>query len=300
MSGALKEVRERITSVKSTQQITNAMKMVSAAKLRRAQNAITEMRPYANRLQRMMKNILSNIEGDASSSFGKEREKTNVAMVIITSNRGLCGAFNTNVIKAAIKKINTDYKSFAESGNLTIYGIGKKGNDAAKKLYGADMVNSTYVNLFSDLAYDNVSAVSQELMDSFISGKYDEVFVSYGRFKNAVVQYPECLQFLPVQKVEQAKDEDASKMKADYIFEPNEHELLEQLIPSILQTTFHKYVLENHASEHGARMSAMDSATENAKELLNELKISYNKARQESITNEILEIVGGAAALEGG
>lgn len=300
MSGALKEVRERITSVKSTQQITNAMKMVSAAKLRRAQTAITEMRPYADRLQRMMKNILSNIEGEASSSFGTEREKTKVAMVIITSNRGLCGAFNTNVIKAAINKINTDYKAFADSGNLTIYCIGKKGYDAARKLYGEKLINKKYVNLFNDLAYDNVSAVSQELMDSFIDGTYDEVFVSYGRFKNPVVQYPECLQFLPVGKIEPVATEETSTKKADYIFEPNEQELLEKLIPSILQTTFHKYVLENHASEHGARMSAMDSATENARDLLSELKISYNKARQESITNEILEIVGGAAALEGG
>ncbi len=300
MSGKLKEVRERIGSVKSTQQITSAMKMVSAAKLRKAQQAITEMRPYADRLNRMMINILSNIEGGASTSFGQEREKTNVAIVVITSNRGLCGAFNTNVVKAAIKKIEEDYKPFLDSGNCKILTVGKKGYDALKRTYPESAFIKDHISLFDDLSFDNVSKVSQGLMDAFILGDYDEVYVCYGRFKNPVVQYPTCVRFLPVEKLPVVEGTKEKKHNADYIFEPSKEELLEKLIPSILQTSFRKYCLDNHASEHGARMSAMDSATENAKELLKELKINYNKARQESITNEILEIVGGAAALEDG
>jgi len=301
MSGKLKEVRERISSVKSTMQITSAMKMVSAAKLRKAQQAITEMRPYADRLNRMMINILSNVEGDAGSSFGVARDVNKAAIAIVTSNRGLCGAFNTNVAKAAMKKIDEDYQDLLKSGNLTIYCVGKKGYDMLKSKYPAEVFNNEYQNIFSDLTFDNVSVVSRLLMDQFIAGDVDEVFVSYGRFRNPAVQYPECTQFLPVKKLEVPTEKDKEKAKnADYIFEPSKQELLEQLIPSILQTSFHKYCLDTNASEHGARMTAMDAATENAKELLGELKINYNKARQESITNEILEIVGGAAALEDG
>jgi len=301
MSGKLKEVRERIGSVKSTQQITSAMKMVSAAKLRKAQQAITEMRPYADRLNRMMINILSNIEGGGSTSFGQERERVNVAVVVITSNRGLCGAFNSNVIKAAAKKIEEDYKGFLQSGNCKIITIGKKGYDSLKRTYPESAFIKDHISLFDDLSFDKVSQVSQGLMDAFTLGEYDEVYVCYGRFKNPVVQYPTCVRFLPVEKLPTPTEGAKEKSRnADYIFEPSKEELLEKLIPSILQTSFHKYCLENRASEHGARMSAMDSATENAKELLKELKINYNKARQESITNEILEIVGGAAALEDG
>ena len=203
--------------------------------------------------------------------------------------------------KLPSRKIETDFQSHVENKTLTIYTIGKKGYDMLKSKYPEDVFNTEYIDIFNDLSFDNVSRVSAELMDNFILGDVDEVFVSYAKFKNAAVQFANCVQFLPVAKLKvDTKDIEKSKRNADYIFEPSKQELLEQLIPSILQTSFQKYCLDTHASEHGARMTAMDSATENANDLLGELKIYYNKARQESITNEILEIVGGAAALEEG
>ncbi len=296
MGANLKEVRERIKSVKSTQQITKAMKMVSAAKLRRAQQAITQMRPYANKLNDMLVNILSNLDGDSSTTFGEHRDVKNAIVVVVTSNRGLCGAFNTNVIKAASHAIETKYASLRASGNLTILCIGKKGYDFFKKRFPEDKVIADYVNIFSDLSFDNVAQVSQKLMDLFESGEYDAIDVAYGRFKNAAMQIPELFQFLPVEKLEPKQG--ASKTKADYIFEPDKESLLKHLVPSILQTKFQSFLLDTHASEHGARMTAMDAATENAEELMKDLKITYNKARQEAITRELSEIVGGAAALE--
>jgi len=298
MSGKLKEVRERIKSVQSTQQITKAMKMVSASKLRRAQQAITEMRPYANRLDKMMKNIVSNLDGDINSPYVKIREPKKVAIVVITSNRGLCGAFNTNIIKEAIIKVEGVYASQRAAKNLTFVFIGKKGYDVLKKRYPDCDIVKDYIDLFSDLSFENVSKVSQMLMDNFQSGEYDKVDVCYGQFRNAAVQEPKAVQFLPVTSME-TKDKKVVKSKADYIFEPDKETLLNELIPSILQTTFQKFVLDNHASEHGARMTAMDNATTNAEELMKELKINYNKARQEAITKELSEIVGGAAALNG-
>jgi len=298
MSGQLKEVRERIKSVKSTQQITKAMKMVSAAKLRKAQQAITQMRPYANRLDLMLKNILSNLEGDADTSFGKAREVHSVAMVVVTSNKGLCGAFNSNVIKSAVAKIERNYKAIYEAGQLTILPIGKKGYEYFKKNYPKANIIKDHVLLVTHLTFEAVEAAALIVMDGFLDGTFDKVEASYGRFRNAAVQFPETVQFLPVKKLEGSKKED-SRLKADYIFEPDKQLLLEHLIPSILKTTIHKFVLDTHASEHGARMTAMDNATENAEELLKDLKISYNKARQEAITKELAEIVGGAAALEG-
>lgn len=297
MGANLKEVRERIKSVKSTQQITKAMKMVSAAKLRRAQQAIQQMRPYADKLNEMLVSILSNLEGDAATSYGVEREVKNPAVVVVTSNRGLCGAFNTNVIKAAVAKIEQDFEAQRAAGNLTIICIGKKGYDYFKKRYSDCTIVNDYVNLFSDLSFDNVSTVSQLLMDGFNDESYDAIFVSYGRFRNAAVQFAEVDQFLPVPKMEKSEDDKA--IRADYIFEPSKEELLDHLVPSILQTKFQKYLLDTHASEHGARMTAMEKATENAEDMMKELKISYNKARQEAITRELSEIVGGAAALEG-
>ncbi len=298
MSGKLKEVRERIKSVQSTQQITKAMKMVSASKLRRATMAITELRPYANRLDRMMKNIVSNLDGDINSPFVKEREVKKAAIVVITSNRGLCGAFNTNIIKEAIIKIEGEYSALRASRNLTLILIGKKGYDVLKKRYPDLNLVSDYVDLFSDLSFDNVSQVSQMLMDNFSTGEFDKIDVCYGQFRNAAVQEPKAVQFLPVAKLEVDNMAD-SKSKADYIFEPSKEVLLNELIPSILQTNFQKFVLDNHASEHGARMTAMDNATTNAEELMKALKVNYNKARQEAITKELSEIVGGAAALNG-
>lgn len=297
MGANLKEVRERIKSVKSTQQITKAMKMVSAAKLRRAQQAITQMRPYADKLNAMLVNILSNLEGDANTAFGQEREVQNALVVIVTSNRGLCGAFNANIIKETNRLIETKYAAQNAAGKLSILCIGKKGYDYFKKRFPQDKVIADYVEIFNDLSFDNVAQVSQRLMDAFEAFEYDAIDVTYGRFKNAAMQFPEAVQFLPVQKLEKTEDK---KGKADYIFEPDKESLLKHLVPSILQTQFQKFLLDTHASEHGARMTAMDSATENAEDLLKELKITYNKARQEAITKELSEIVGGAAALEGG
>jgi len=293
----LKEVRDRIVSVQNTQQITKAMKMVSAAKLRRAQDAITQMRPYANKLDSMLRNILSNLEGDAGTVFGQERVVERACIVVVTSNRGLCGAFNTNVIKAALAAMNGKFADVHARGNLTMLFVGKKGNEYFKKRY-ADSVNiiSDYVNLFDDLSFENTKKVATYLMDNFKNGRFDAVEVAYGEFRNAAIQDTIHVPFLPVPKVE--LEEGATNHRADYIFEPSKEGLLSHLVPSILQTQFHKFNLDTQASEHGARMTAMDSATENANDLLRDLKISYNKARQESITNEILEIVGGAAALE--
>ncbi len=296
---SLKEVRIRIASVISTQQITKAMKMVSAAKLRKAQTAIQQMRPYADKLNSMLINILSNLDGDASTSFGTEREIQSAVMVIVTSNRGLAGAFNTNVIKAAVATINEKYATQRDNGKLTIVCIGKKGYDFVRRRpeYKNCTIVGEYVELFSDLSFDNVKQAAQMLMDGFEAKKYDHISVSYSRFRNAGTQFPEAIQWLPVQKLEVMPGE-AKKKKSDYIFEPDQATLLQDLVPSILQTTFYKCLLDTHASEHGARMTAMDKATENANEILKNLKINYNKARQESITKELSEIVGGAAALE--
>jgi len=296
MGANLKEVRDRISSVKSTQQITKAMKMVSAAKLRRATDAIVQMRPYANKLNDMLKNILSNIEGGANTTFGQERVVESAAVVVVTSNRGLAGAFNSNVIKSAVAIIEERFSKQRTAGKLTIVCIGKKGYEYFKKRYTDCTIVNDYVEIFSDLSFDNIAQVSQMLMDGFEAKEFDAVTVSYSRFKNAGMQFAETHQFLPVKKLETSGE---SKHRADYIFEPNEKELLEKLVPSILQTTFQKFLLDTHASEHGARMTAMDKATENAEELIKEMKIIYNKARQEAITSEISEIVGGAAALEG-
>lgn len=300
MSGQLKEVRDRIKSVKSTQQITKAMKMVSAAKLRKAQGAITQMRPYADRLDKMIKNILSNLDGDAVSSFGVERDVNAVAIVVVTTNKGLCGAFNTNVIKEVKKKLDNDYADLLAQGKVTIICVGKKGYDALKKLYTNANFNIDYIGAYAKPTFENLSEVSQYMMDRFKDGTFDHIDACYGRFKNAGLQFPTCVSYLPVSKVEiTASEKTSNKTKADYIFEPGKVELLEKLIPSILHTTFQKFVLDTQASEHGARMTAMDNATENAEDLLKDLKINYNKARQEAITKELSEIVGGAAALGG-
>ena len=296
MAGGLKEVRERIKSVISTQQITKAMKMVSASKLRRAQNAIVQLRPYSDRLNRMLSNILSNLGGDASTSFGQARDVKQVLIVVVTSSRGLCGAFNTNINKAAIAHIDKKYEQQRASGNVTVLFVGKKGFDYFRRRYQDLKFNTEQVNLGSTLDYEHTSPVARNLMDEFTSGKYDAIDIVYGRFKNAAMQFPTVEQWLPVAKLEASAQ---SKMKADYIFEPDQQQLLETLVPSILQLQFHKTLLDTTASEHGARMTAMDKASENAEEILKNLKIHYNKARQEAITTELGEIVGGAAALEG-
>ncbi|PPK86289.1 ATP synthase F1 subcomplex gamma subunit [Neolewinella xylanilytica] len=299
----LKEVRERIGSVKNTQQITSAMKMVSAAKLRRAQQAITELRPYADKLDEMLRNILTNLEGDADTIFNKVRPVTGACVIVVTSNRGLAGAFNTNIIKAAEASIR-ELGTF--DGPLDIICIGRKGAEYFRKHYGkrSDVkVVTDFQNLFDDLSFDNTKEVPQLIMSRFKSERYDRVYLAYARFRNAAVQNAISEQYLPVEELLSDEVEtDTSKhsrYRADYIFEPGKEELLAYLVPSILETKFQAALLDTQASEHGARMTAMDKATENAQELLRDLRISYNKARQEAITNEILEIVGGAAALEG-
>jgi len=293
----LKEVRERIGSVKNTQQITSAMKMVSAAKMSRAAQAIQQMRPYALKLNDMLVNILSALEGDASTAFNKVRPIKNACLVVVTSSRGLAGAFNTNLIKAAVKLVENE---LSEATSIDVICIGKKGAEYFARNYGNDArftINRDYQELFQDLSFDNTKYVPELIMNRFAGEAYDSVHVAYARFKNAAVQFAEAEQFLPVvDSQEQAE----SKVKADYIFEPSKEQLLEELVPTILKTRFQSFLLDTHASEHGARMTAMDKATENAQELLKELKITYNKARQEAITTEILEIVSGAAALEAG
>lgn len=296
MAGGLKEVRERIKSVIGTQQITKAMKMVSAAKLRKAQNAIVAMRPYSERLNRVLSNILSNMDGGGSTSFGVAREVKNALVVVVTSNRGLCGAFNTNINKEAAALINEKYGRQRTNGGVTVLFIGKKGYDYFRRRFTDLKFNTDHLLLFDDLSYENVSQVPKKLMAEFTSGKYDSVDIVYGRFKNAATTFPTVEHWLPVPKMEAPVG--ASKKKADYIFEPSQEQLLENLVPSILQLSFHKTLLDTHASEHGARMTAMDKATENAEDLLKNLRINYNKARQEAITTELGEIVGGAAALE--
>ena len=299
----LKEVRERIRSVKNTQQITSAMKMVSAAKLRRAQQAITELRPYADKLDEMLRNILTNLEGDADTVFNKVRPVNGACVVVITSNRGLAGAFNTNIIKAAEASIRQLGKL---NGPLDIICIGRKGAEYFRKHYGKKegvKVVTDFQSLFDDLSFDHTKEVPQLIMSRFKAQRYDKVYIAYARFRNAAVQSAISEQFLPVEEIVVEADtapDARSNYRADYIFEPGKEALLSYLVPSILETKFQAALLDTHASEHGARMTAMDKATENAQDLLRDLRISYNKARQEAITNEILEIVGGAAALEAG
>ncbi|WP_373553886.1 ATP synthase F1 subunit gamma [Haliscomenobacter sp.] len=295
MGANLKEVRDRIKSVMNTQQITKAMKMVSASKLRRAQTAIQQLRPYSDKLNAMLRNILSNLEGDASTTYGQERPVERACIVVVTSNRGLCGAFNANVNKAAVHAIETKYAGVRAKGNLDILCIGKRGAEFFKKRYSDCRIIDDHMMLFEDLSSSNVGKVSSKLMEAFVSKQYDAVEVAYGRFRNAAMQFAEVERWLPVAKLEVQAG--ASTKKADYIFEPTKEGLLEYLVPSILKTQFQKFLLDTHASEHGARMTSMDKATENANDLLRDLRIHYNKARQETITNEILEIVGGAAAL---
>jgi F-type H+-transporting ATPase subunit gamma len=270
------------------------MKMVSAAKLRKAQDAITQLRPYAVKLNQMLKNILSNADDGVSNPFGTSREVKKALIVVVTSNRGLAGAFNSNVIKAAVRSIETVYADVRSNGNLTILCIGKKGFDFFRKYYKDCTLIRDHVNLFQDLSFNNTSLVATSIMDAYAQGEYDAVDVAYGVFKNPATQFASLVSYLPVE-IEKSQ----SKSRANYIFEPGQETLLQQLVPNILQIQFQRFLLDTQASEHGARMTAMDKATENAEEMIKELRINYNKARQEAITKELSEIVGGAAALEG-
>jgi F-type H+-transporting ATPase subunit gamma len=293
MAGQLKEVRNRIKSVQSTQQITKAMKMVSAAKLRRAQDAIVQMRPYAKKLQEMLSNIVSSSEGDSSMALATERAVEKVLLIVITSDRGLAGAYNANVIKLAKQTIKEKYAAQFAKGNVTIWGIGKKGFEHFQK--NNYKVSDDHKDIFLSLSFENVQKASQAAMNAFQNKEFDAVEIVYSEFKNAATQAFVVERFLPIPKVQGG----GSKVKADFIFDPNREQLIAELMPKILNTQLYKAVLDANASEHGARMTAMDKASENANELLRSLKISYNRARQAAITTELTEIVSGAAALQG-
>ncbi|MBM71720.1 MAG: ATP synthase F1 subunit gamma [Crocinitomicaceae bacterium] len=290
MAGGLKEVRERIGSVQNTMQITSAMKMVSAAKLRRAQDAITRMRPYAEKIQTILANVSATLDS-SEGVFSQERNVKTALVVCITSDRGLCGAFNNNNIKIAKEIIREN----EEKGIKTfVLPLGKKSSEA---FIGNRPEGFELVAIFADLNFDVSSEVAEFVMNGYLKGDWDSVKIAYSKFKNAAVQIPTKEKFLPL--LPEEVEEEASSNQVEYIFEPNREEIVENIIPSALKIQLYKALLDSHASEHGARMTAMHSATENAGELLNELKISYNKARQASITTEILEIVAGSEALEG-
>lgn len=287
----LKEVRLRIASVNSTQQITKAMKMVSAAKLKRATDAIVQMRPYANKLKDILANLTASLEG-TESPYTEQREVKNVLLVVVTSNRGLAGAFNASVIKRVNQLISEKYADVKKAGNLHIIAIGKKGHDYfVKNKYN---VIGNHNDIYNGLSFDASVNVTNEIMEGFVSGKWDKVEVVYNQFKNAAVQILQTEQLLPV---EPSAGSASNASKVDYILEPSQEEIVLGLIPTSIKIQLYKALLDSHASEHGARMTSMDKATENAGELLKALRLSYNQARQAAITNEILEIVSGANAL---
>jgi F-type H+-transporting ATPase subunit gamma len=294
MSGQLKEVRNRIKSVTSTQQITKAMKMVSAAKLRRAQDAITQMRPYSQKLQEMLSNIVSSLSADANLPLAVDRAPERVLLIPITSDRGLAGAYNTNVIKLTRETIREKYADQAARGHVTILPIGKKGYEYFQR-NNFKLVDNFWT-IFSNLSFDNVREAAVYAQEAFLRGEYDRVELVYSQFRNAATQKFVSEPFLPIPRVQRVE---GSRKETDFIYEPDRETLLRELMPKILNTQVYKAILDANASEHGARMTAMDKASENAAELLRSLKISYNRARQAAITTELTEIVSGAAALQG-
>jgi F-type H+-transporting ATPase subunit gamma len=289
----LKEVRNRIVSVGSTMQITSAMKMVSAAKLKRAQDAITQMRPYANKLQEILQNVSSSLD-TSENTYARDTKAKSVLLVVISSNRGLAGGFNANVIKKTWSLIKNEYAD----NNVSVISIGKKANDAFKRteynIHGTDLPHGLN-EIFDNLNYNTVAPIAEKIMDSFVNKQFDKVVLVYNQFKNAAIQLVLAEQFLPIV----ATQTEGKATSVDYIFEPNMEFIVSDLIPRSLKTQFYKALLDSVASEHGARMTAMHKATDNAKDMLRDLKISYNKARQTAITTEILEIVAGAEALNG-
>ena len=281
----LKEIRNRISSVSSTMQITSAMKMVSAAKLKKAQDAITAMRPYSDKLTQMLVNLSSSV--DFENVYLSPRKVKNKLILCITSNRGLCGAFNSNVVKKC-----TEIATSSDE-NVSFFCIGKKGGDILSKTHNVIQSNNA---VFDDLTFENISTIADRVMSMFLDKEYDSVQIVYNKFKNAATQIVTQEQYLPIENNNSKDDE---KDSSDYIFEPTQIEIISELIPKSLKTQLYKSVRDSYASEHGARMTAMHKATDNATELRDQLKLTYNKARQAAITNEILEIVGGAEALNG-
>ncbi|MGB0375612.1 MAG: ATP synthase F1 subunit gamma [Flavobacteriaceae bacterium] len=282
----LKEIRNRISSVSSTMQITSAMKMVSAAKLKKAQDAITAMRPYANKLTELIQNLSQSLEADEPNPFTQQRPVERVLLVALTSNRGLCGGFNSNILKE-VKRLQAETYAGKE---VSLFSIGKKGSDLFQK---NNTMMDTADHLYDDLSYARVSAVAQQIMESFTEARFDEVVLVYNRFKNAATQLVTTEAFLPLV----AQGDDQNTGANEYIFEPTQEEIVSELLPKALKLQLFKALRDSFASEHGARMTAMHKATDNAKDLRDQLKLTYNKARQAAITNEILEIVGGAEAL---
>jgi F-type H+-transporting ATPase subunit gamma len=289
---SLKEVRARISSINSTQQITKAMKMVAAAKLRRAQDNITQLRPYAQKLSQMLGTVSAGAETASENPYKQARPIGRVLLIVVTSDRGLCGAFNTNVVKAALALVDEKYSAQARSGNVEIMAIGKKGGEAFQRR--GFKVNTSHVDAFGSLSFATVRTAAEEAMEGFANGRYDIVEVIYNEFKNAAMQIVRTEQMLPIVATETPGTATAS---VNYTFEPSEVEIITELIPKTIKIQLYKAVLDSNASEHGARMTAMDKATENAGELLKELRLVYNRTRQAAITTEILEIVGGAEAL---
>jgi F-type H+-transporting ATPase subunit gamma len=283
----LKEIRNRITSIGSTMQITSAMKMVSAAKLKKAQDAITAMRPYSSKLTELLQNLSATLEGDAGGAYSTEREVSKVLLVVVTSNRGLCGGFNSSVTKAVVKTVADKYAD----KTVDLLTIGKKGNATLGKTF---KVIDSRDDVFDNLTFDNVALIAEQLMELYINGTYDKIEIVYNRFKNAATQIPQVEQFLPIKPIEGGE----AITNSDYIFEPSKEEIVLALIPKSLKTQLYKSIRDSFAAEHGARMTAMHKATDNAKDLRDDLLLTYNKARQAAITNEILEIVGGAEALK--
>lgn len=291
---SLKEIRIRISSVSSTKQITSAMKMVSAARLRKAQDAIIQMRPYANKLQEILADLSANIDRQDENPYGQQREPQKVLLVAISSNRGLCGGFNSAVSKKILSLIENEYAQQYQAGNVDIITFGKKAGDLLK--FKKMKIKAAYPEIYENLQFDQVAPFAKSLMQSFVSKEYDRIDLIYNQFKNAASQVLAQEQFLPVVLKDQKKSKGAN-LRKDYIFEPSKDFIVNELIPKSLKIQFYKAMLDSNAAEHGARMTAMHKATDNATELIRELKLHYNKARQAAITSEILEVVGGAEAL---
>ena len=283
----LKEIRNRITSIGSTMQITSAMKMVSAAKLKKAQDAIVAMRPYSSKLTELLQNLSATLDSDAGGAYSTQREISKVLIVVVSSNRGLCGGFNSSITKGVAKTIEEKYAD----KQVDLFGIGKKAAEVLAKKY--NLVESRN-DIFDDLTFNNIAEIAEKLMEMYADGTYDKIEIVYNQFKNAATQITQVEQFLPIKPIEGG---DASAVNSDYIFEPSKEEIVLALIPKSLKTQLYKAIRDSFASEHGARMTAMHKATDNAKDLRDDLLLTYNKARQAAITNEILEIVGGAEAL---
>ncbi|RDC66014.1 ATP synthase F1 subunit gamma [Adhaeribacter pallidiroseus] len=292
---SLKEVRSRIVSVTSTQQITKAMKMVAAAKLRRAQDNIIRMRPYAQRLGSILANLSRLTDDSTSNVYAERREINRVLVVVITSDRGLAGAFNSNVLKAVNSLVNEQYSRQMAAGQVDFLAIGRRGHDYLSKR-GSKLIGN-YTHVFAQLSFDTVRVAAEYAMNAFRAGEYDQVDIVYNEFKNVATQIIRTEQFLPIQEHAPVVSATNTTTNTDYIFEPSKEQIIAELIPKSLKIQFYKAVLESNASEHGARMTAMDKATDNAGELLKQLKLTYNRSRQAAITTEILEIVGGAEAL---